>query len=60
MEPIHCTKEQPWDGKKQKNHQVLHHEVREVGEQQDGWPGGDIVTYECKCCGHRWKTELPQ
>ena len=25
-----------------------------------GWPGGDIVTYECRNCGHRWKAELPQ
>ncbi len=33
---------------------------KEVGEQEDGWPGGDIVTYECPNCGTRWKQELPQ
>lgn len=27
---------------------------------EDGWPGGDIVTYRCPNCGHEWTEELPQ
>lgn len=53
-----CTPEHPW--KPGLPTPVKHHEVREVGEQEDGWPGGDFVTYECRACGHRWRQELPQ
>ena len=53
-----CTLEHPW--KPGLPTPVRHHEVREVGEQEDGWPGGDFVTYECRACGHRWRQELPQ
>lgn len=59
-EIVECTKEHPWDGKVRSGVRVRHSEVREVGEQQDGYPGGDIVTYECRNCGHRWTAELPQ
>lgn len=38
----------------------LHPQAHEVGEQQDGWPGGDIVRMQCEVCGHRWTEELPQ
>lgn len=34
--------------------------AREIGEQQDGYPGGDIVTYRCPTCGTTWREELPQ
>ncbi len=37
-----------------------HTNAHEVGEQKDGYPGGDIVTMECADCGERWKMELPQ
>jgi len=37
-----------------------HEGAFEVGDQEDGWPGGDIVKYECPNCGKTWKTELPQ
>lgn len=57
-EPIICTKENPWDRKTKGS--VRHSDAHEVGEQEDGWPGGDIVTYECRNCGHRWRQELPQ
>jgi len=49
-----CTKEH--SGKEYR----YHPDAKEVGEQQDGYPGGDIVTYECSHCGARWKEELPQ
>lgn len=60
MNIIECTQESPWDGEKGIDDRVRHHNVREVGEQEDGYPGGDIVTMECENCGTRWKTELPR
>lgn len=56
--PFLCTKETPWAPGKPTP--VQHSDVHEVGEQEPGWPGGDFVTYECRNCGHRWKSELPQ
>ena len=53
-----CTPETPWTPGKPTP--VAHSNVHEVREQEDGWPGGDIVTYECRNCGHRWRAELPQ
>jgi len=55
---IICTSEKPWD--LVSKGPVRHDAVREVGDQENGWPGGDWVTYECKNCGHRWAAELPQ
>ncbi len=37
-----------------------HTNVSEVGEQEDGYPGGDWQKYECADCGYTWKAELPQ
>ena len=56
--PFICTPEAPW-------HEglptpVRHPSVHEVGNQEDGYPGGDIVTMRCDVCGHTWKMELPQ
>ncbi len=53
-----CTPEKPWQPSY--GAPVRHTNTREVGEQEDGYPGGDIVTIECKDCGHRWRRELPQ
>lgn len=53
-----CTPETPW--RPGLPTPVKHPGTREVGEQEDGYPGGDIVTVECVACGHRWKMELPQ
>jgi hypothetical protein len=53
-----CTETTPWDRKTKMR--VRHHGAGEVGEQEDGYPGGDIVRMHCRFCGHEWKQELPQ
>lgn len=53
-----CTKETPW--RQGLPTPVQHADAHEVGEQEDGYPGGDIVRMECPNCGHSWKAELPQ
>lgn len=53
-----CTKEAPW--REGMPTPVEHVGAREVGDQRDGYPGGDIVTYRCPNCGTRWTAELPQ
>lgn len=56
-----CTADRPWPGGRPPNGaRVRHDNTQEVGEQEDGWPGGDIVTIECRNCGTRWQSELPQ
>lgn len=37
-----------------------HTNVEEIGEQEDGYPGGDTVRMRCKDCGVTWTMELPQ
>jgi hypothetical protein len=54
-----CTPEAPWTPTITAR-PVQHTGAHEVGEQEDGYPGGDMVTMECSNCGHRWKMELPQ
>jgi hypothetical protein len=53
-----CTKDDPWT--KEKSPRGFHSSAYEVGEQEDGYPGGDIVTYKCPHCGVTWRSELPQ
>ena len=53
-----CTEKAPWTP--DKGTPVMHAKAHEVGEQEDGWPGGDIVTMECPICKTRWRKELPQ
>ncbi len=60
MSVIECTVEKPWNKIKQPEARVRHHAAREVGEQEDGYPGGDIVTMVCPSCGTKWRMELPQ
>ena len=53
-----CTAARPWtpaDGTP-----VVHEGAHEVGDQRDGYPGGDIQGYACRDCGHTWSEELPQ
>lgn len=57
---IDCTKENPWKGTENNGIRVIHHDTVEVGEQEDGYPGGDLITIKCINCGKRWKEELPQ
>lgn len=52
-----CTAANPW---KPGDHRI-HPDAREVHDsQRDGWPGGDIVTYECPHCRQRFEIELAQ
>lgn len=55
-----CTAERPWTPEFKPRGQVVHPDAREVGDQRDGYPGGDIVTKQCPNCGHEWDEELPQ
>ena len=53
-----CTTEKPMPAGA--NGLWAHRDAEELDDQEGGWPGGDIVRMECKGCGLRWKTELPQ
>lgn len=53
-----CTAETPW--RPAYGTPVEHDTTREVGEQRDNYPCGDLITLECVNCGHRWEAELPQ
>jgi len=58
-----CTKDNPYTSERDKTEPGRgweHDGAHEVGEQEDGWPGGDIITVKCQNCGTRWKEELPQ
>lgn len=54
-----CTREHPCPTEDDGN-RWEHPDADEVGEQENGWPGGDIITVQCKICGRKWKEELPQ
>jgi hypothetical protein len=61
FERFECTAETPWSGRREDApNGVQHVDAREVGAQEDGWPGGDIVAMHCPSCGTRWRMELPQ
>lgn len=59
-----CSKENPYSEKRDKEESGWgwsHVEAHEVHDsQEDGWPGGDIVTMRCSVCGIEWERELPQ
>ena len=59
--PFICTNETPWRADLEPRPTlILHPAARKVGEQRNGYPGGDIVTKRCPICGEEWETELPQ
>ena len=53
-----CTPERPWS--EGDDTPAIHPKAREVGEQRDGWPAGDLQDMQCPICGTRWTKELPQ
>jgi hypothetical protein len=55
-----CSPQYPMPAGRPRDERWSHTHVEEVGEQGYGYPGGDIVTYRCKDCGHTWRAELPQ
>jgi len=57
VERFICTSLNPWDGK---TVPVAHPDAKEVGEQMDGYPGGDFQMYHCPHCGKTFEIELPQ
>lgn len=57
-QPFICTPDTPWSVGLRTP--VRHQSAREVGDQRDGYPSGDLVTMRCDVCGHEWERELPQ
>jgi hypothetical protein len=58
---VYCTVEAPYGTAPMPlGARVIHVNAAQVGDQEDGWPGGDLVTYRCPHCGASWKEELPQ
>ena len=58
-----CTPENPYTEERNKRELGVgweHQEAHEVGDQKDGYPGGDIVRMRCVTCGTEWNMELPQ
>lgn len=63
MSKKQCTMENPYTptrDEEEVGNRREHSDVREIGEQEDGYPSGDIVTKQCRNCGLTWKQELPQ
>ena len=53
-----CSPSTPW--RRGLPTPVVHPATTEIGDQEDGWPGGDTVRMRCAVCGHEWTAELPQ
>lgn len=53
-----CTAADPYDSAE--HGRACHPDAREVGEQVDGYPGGDLVRYLCPHCATSWMKELAQ
>lgn len=54
-----CTKDNPYTIDGAYGRRVIHPDANEK-TQHDGYPGGDIVDYECPNCGKEFSVELPQ
>lgn len=37
-----------------------HRRTEEIGDQENGYPGGDIIKVKCMDCGKTFRVELPQ
>ena len=61
MHNLKCTKENPYSEERD-GPQVRweHGNVIEIGDQKDGYPGGDIQRVKCLNCGLEWDVELSQ
>ena len=55
-----CTKESPYNSKDKDRREKWQHPDAVSVCVWEGYPGGDIETYECPHCGLRFKVELPQ
>jgi hypothetical protein len=56
-----CTKDNPYTPERDEPGCRWEHDAaHEVGDQESGWPGGDIVRMRCDNCGTEWRSELPQ
>ncbi len=55
-----CSPEHPMPKDAPNGTRWVHTNVAEVGEQEDGYPGGNLQRMRCKDCGVNWKMELPQ
>jgi hypothetical protein len=58
-----CTEENPYTKERENANpdaRWSHSRAPEIGEQEDGWPCGDIIRRKCLNCGLTWKEELPQ
>lgn len=61
MKIIKCTREYPYSQDRDKPGTRWEHiNAIEVGDQEDGYPGGDIQKFRCPTCGMEWEQELPQ
>lgn len=58
-ETLICT---PWRPRRPADTErwTQHYGAHEVGDQEDVYPGGDIVRMECRDCGAMWREELPR
>jgi hypothetical protein len=52
-----CTAANPW---KRGMGRAIHPDAVECGDQQSGWPSGDMQGYKCPHCGLYFDVELPQ
>lgn len=58
-----CTEENPYTKERDETEpgrRWSHEGAHEIGEQEDGYPGGDTVKMGCKNCNVEWTKELAQ
>ena len=58
-----CTEDNPYTDERDRTEPGfgwVHSAAEEIGDQEDGYPGGDIQRVRCGNCGIEWRKELPQ